>query len=577
MSTPFRNHPVPPSAPPAAPLAPPPIQPVRAVVHPLLPVMLTLVLAAILAGVALAWLFPARPDQAAPAVKFTDITDESGMRFTHRQGGEESPTTLGGGVTVFDYDGDGAPDIFLVNGAPWPWEESLEKRSGHGCALYRNDGRGHFTDVTAAAGLNTELQGMAAVAGDYDGDGRPDLFITCVGSNHLFRNLGQGHFEDMTEEAGVGGEDNTWSIGAAWIDADADSRPDLVVLHYARWLQEVGLAQAFSIADVGRSYGAPTGFLSAFPSVYRNRGDGAFELLPDSAGLRAIDSETGRPVAQPLAVVPVDHNGDGRLDLLVTYHNHAATLYLAQPGGGFVPQSLPAELRSEGTTVSIATSSLLTGRFAAEPRAPILLQFARAISANPDEPTIALNARLALATGDFDLDGQTETYSGQGVAEPRLNRFEGGRDFARMPALLWSDGRTWSAVPGTAPLTARGVATGDFDGDGDLDVVMAQNNGPAVLLRNDQRTGLPWLRLHLIATRSHPEAAGARVEVHTPRHVLTQTVAPVLGFMAQSEATLTFGLGDDARVQRIVIQWPSGQRQEMKPEAINRLIEVREP
>ena len=116
------------------------------------------------------------------------------------------------GVTVFDYDGDGAPDIFLVNGAPWPWEESLEKRSGHGCALYRNDGRGHFTDVTAAAGLNTELQGMAAVAGDYDGDGRPDLFITCVGSNHLFRNLGQGHFEDMTEEAGVGGEDNTWSI-----------------------------------------------------------------------------------------------------------------------------------------------------------------------------------------------------------------------------------------------------------------------------------------------------------------------------------------------------------------------------
>jgi len=133
-------------------------------------------------------------------------------------------------------------------------------------------------------------------------------------------------------------------------------------------------------------------------------------------------------------------------------------------------------------------------------------------------------------------------------------------------------GGNWSR-----PLVARGIAVADLDGDGDGDVIIAQNNRPALLLRNDQRSGRPWLRLRLVATRSHPEAGGARVEVHTPRRILTQTVAPAVSFMAQSESTLTFGLGEDARVRKVLIRWPSGQRQELRPEAINQTLVIREP
>lgn len=561
--------------------APPPVRPVpAAVVSPLLPVLLPLVLTAIALSVLFAWLFPPPAGAGAPAVRFTDVTADAGLRFLHQQGGAEAPTTLGGGVAVLDFNGDDRPDLFFTNGAPWPWEESLDKRLGRSSALFRNDGDGRFTNVTAAAGLNPEMQGMAAVAGDYDGDGLTDLFVTCVGPNHLFRNLGGGRFEDVTESAGIGGEENTWSTGAAWIDVDADGRLDLVVLHYARWPQEIGLGQAFAVAEMGRSYGAAAGFFSVHPTVYRNLGGGRFTPLAGSAGLRDIDPETGRPVANPLALTLLDVNGDRRLDLLITYHQHAPSLFLARGDGTFEKQAVAQAPRQEGAAASLASASALPF---AQPAgdAERLRTLLAAAGAPAGSPALALASHLGVVAADFALDGRTEVFAGQGLAEPGVNKFEAGRDFARPPQVYWPHAGAWLPLfdgPGAlTALTARGVVTADFDGDGDLDVVIAQNNGAPLLLRNDQRAGSPWLRLRLTATRSEPGAGGARVEVHTPRRVLAQTVAPALGFMAQSEAALTFGLGEDARVRKVVITWPSGQVQELRPGTLNRTLDVREP
>ncbi|HWA25215.1 MAG TPA: CRTAC1 family protein [Lacunisphaera sp.] len=567
----------------------PATRPVRSVVSPLLPVVLPLVVAAIVLSVVFAWLFPPDTAAGAPALRFTDVTAEAGLRFTHQQGGAESPTTLGGAVAVLDFNNDGAPDLFFVNGAPWPWEESLDKRLTRSNALFRNDGAGHFTDVTAAAGLNTEMQGMAATAGDFDNDGLPDLFVTCVGLNHLFRNVGHGRFEDVTESAGVGGEDNTWSTGAVWLDLDHDGRLDLIVLHYARWPREVGLAQAFVIADVGRSYGAAVGFVSSFPTVYRNLGDGRFEVVANSAGLRDIDAETGRPVAQPIALTPVNADGDAHLDLLVAYHAAPNALFLNQGDGTFRKAVRAPDRRQEGAAAGLAASASLP--FAQADGTDQRYQALRSAAGYfSDRALGGLAGKLGTVPVDFDLNGRVELFSDSGAIEPNINKFEEGRDFARPAKVLWSPNRRdlgsdWltpevrvdDRPDGLPSLVARGVAVADFDGDGDPDVVIAQNNGAPVLLRNDQRAGPPWLRLRLIATRGHPEAGGARVEVHTPRHVFTQTVAPALGFMSQSESTLTFGLGEDARVRRIVIQWPSGQMQELRPEALNQTLVVREP
>ncbi len=561
--------------------------PGRPTVPPLLPIVLPLVLAAIGLSVLFSWLFPApgslRP---APAARFTNVTKDWGIRFVHRSGLQDPPTTLGGAVVVFDYDRDGRPDLFFVNGSAWPWEEPAPSPAATG-ALYHNDGHGHFTDVTHAAGLDAVMQGMGAAAGDYDNDGYADLFLTGVGGNRLFHNERDGTFKEVTAAAGVGGDGQTWSTGATWIDVDGDGRLDLVVANYAHWPEEVDLSTAFSIALMGHSYGAPTGFVGMFPSVYRNLGHGRFALVPGSAGLRDVDPQTHLPVAKALAVVPLDANGDGRLDLVFTYHAAESALFLNQGDGTFRRWSVEAAQRIEGVSAGVASASAPPLVRSAETDAILSALEAAQGAGRPGrgDPYLHLDGKLGLALLDYDFAGRLDLMSGNGRAEPDLDKFEAGRAFAAAPELQWNRGRGWmaAALPAgeagawAAPAVARGVAVADLDGDGDDDVIIAQDNGPAIVLRNDQRSGLPWLRLALVATRSQPEAAGARVEVHTPGRVMIRTMAPAMGFMAQSESVLTFGLGEDARVQRIVIHWPSGQRQEIRTPAINRTLTIREP
>ena len=556
-------------------------------VPPLLAVLVPLVVAAAVLAVVFARLFPVEP--AVPLVRLIDATATAGLGFRHVPTGVGGAAALSGAVVVLDYDGDGDPDLFFVNGAPWPWGESLQKSPGRGGALFRNDGAGHFTDVSAAAGLNVALPGMAAAAGDYDNDGWPDLMITCLGPNHLFRNLGNGRFEDVSEAAGLSDDVSAWSSGVTWIDIDGDGWLDLVVLNYLRWSPEVGFSASLAVERGGRSYGAPAGFFSAPPVVYRNHGDGTFGRLADGAGLRQIDAETGRPVPWPLAVTPVDANGDALLDLLIAYQDAPPALFINE-GGTFAWRSGAGLNRGEMGSSGLAASSGLTVLGSrTEPRLAALL--AMSGPSGPGRQTgnatgaVDLSTKLGVALGDFDLDGREEIFAGGGRVKPSLDEGTDEADPGGAPQVFaWDGGRgmTGATVGGGADLTdlardARGVVVADFDGDGDLDVVLARNQAEPVFLRNSPRLSGPWLRVRLTATRSQPEAGGARVELHTTRGVLTRTVAPAMGFMAQSESTLTFGLGEGARANRLVVIWPSGQRQTVTPVPVNTLLELREP
>ncbi len=217
-----------------------------------------------------------RTPVALPSIPFTNITESAGINFVHVNGAEGEkllPETMGGGCAFFDFDNDGNQDLLLINSSSWPW--SKEPRAAK-MALYHNDGKGHFTDVTAGSGLDASFYGMGVAVGDYDNDGNVDVFITAVGGNHLFRNLGNGKFVDVTPKTAVGGSNNTWSSGAAFVDYDNDGKLDLFVCNYVAWSRENDLAQDFKLLGVGRAYGPPLAFAGTYPYLYHNNGDGTF-------------------------------------------------------------------------------------------------------------------------------------------------------------------------------------------------------------------------------------------------------------------------------------------------------------
>jgi hypothetical protein len=560
-------------------------------ISPLVPVLVPLAVAAIAIGVLFSRLFPFSSQVlAAPPARFTDVTQESGLDYTHDNGlqfGRETPTTLPGAVAFIDYDNDGHPDLFFVSGTSWPWNTSAAGPTPT-CALFHNDGKGHFTDVTRAAGLDVNLIGMGVAVGDYDGDGWPDVFVSGIGGNRLFHNQGNGTFVDVTESAGVRGDDHVWSTGAVWIDIFGDGKLDLVVCNYARWARETGLQDAFAAEVDGPSYTAPAGFVSVYPTVYRNLGNGKFVDISAKTGLNLIDRQTGFPRAHPLAVTAVDANGDGKLDLLFTYQSGPDMLFLNQGDGTFRQWIPRANERREGAAAGLVGAGALSFSRSgqAADRLGILRDAGLAMSADPDddESSCHLSKKLGVALLDYDLDGRIDIISGNGLAEPGLLHFEHERDFAAAPELLWNNGRGWVKARTSAGgdalggrMIARGVAVADVSGNGNLDIVIAQNGGPPRLLRNDQHSHNAWLRIDLVGTHCQRDAGGARVEVHTPRGVLVQTMEPAMGFMAQSEKTLTFGLGADDRVREVVVRWPSGVRQEVRPPGVNRLLVITEP
>src|SRR5579859_2811773 len=534
-----------------------------------------------------------------PLAKFTDITAPAGITFSHVNGayGDKLlPETMGGGVAFLDFDNDGHQDLLFINSCYWPGHVPAGKAPPT-MALYRNDGHGHFTDVTAGSGLDVSFYGMGVAVGDYDNDGLPDVFITAVGGNQLFHNEGGGKFREVTREAGVGGAPDGWSTSAAWIDYDNDGRLDLFVCNYIRWSPELDRAAPFELPNIGRAYGPPRNFEGVFPYLYHNDGRGHFTDVSAAAGIQVRNSATGHPVAKSLAVAPVDVDNDGWIDLVVAndtvqnflFHNEGASgksgfkeigarSGIAYDAYGLTRGAMgidSARFRSDDSL------GIAIGNFANEMNALYVAQrdsllFAdEAIKAGVGPASQNL-LKFGLFFFDYDLDGRLDVLTANGHLEPEINRVEGTQEYRQPAQLFWNRGAKsglgFVPVPPDKcgsdlfkPIVGRGSAFADIDGDGDLDVVLAQLAGPPLLLRNDQKLGHHWLRLKLIGTKSNRDAIGAWIKVRFAGHNLTRQVMPTRSYLSQSELPVTIGLGNADHVDSVEIRWPSGTTQKVSP------------
>jgi len=540
---------------------------------------------------------PAAAPPAAPApwtpIVFTDVTRAAGITFTHNSGAfgkKYLPETMGSGLALFDYDGDGHPDLFLVNGSDWP--EKHRRRVTQ--ALYRNRGDGTFEDVTQSAGLAVEMYGIGVAAADYDNDGHIDLFINGLGPDRLFRNRGDGTFEDVTQRAGV--SDPAFGSSATWIDYDHDGRLDLFVCNYVQWSPKDDI---FCTLDgVSKSYCTPESYRGATNRLFRNRGDGTFEDVTRAAGVYD-------PAGKSLGVVALDYDGDGWTDLAVANDTQPNFLYRNKRDGTFeeVGKIAGVAFSEEGKARGAmgidaadydgsGRESLVIGNFANEMLALYHnegrgLFIDDAATAGIGQPSL-----LTLAFGcfffDFDLDGLPDIFVANGHVENDINRVQPSVTYAEPPHLFRGiGGGRFEQIEGRTgpdlqrPIVGRGAAYADIDGDGDLDIAVSTNNGRAILLRNDGGNANGWLRLRLVGSRSNRDAVGALVRVKAGDIVASRTVRSAASYASQSEMVLTFGLGPlkDGRypVADVQVNWPDGATQTLRGLEAGRTHTIEEP
>jgi hypothetical protein len=525
----------------------------------------------------------------AAGFRLVDVTSHAGIQFHHNSGAYGKkllPETLGSGCAFLDYDRDGWQDILLVNGMDWPGH----KRSKSTLHLYRNNRNGTFTDVTRAAGLDIELYGMGVAVGDYNNDGFPDIFITCVGQSRLFQNTGKGTFVDVTRSTGLAGR-QAFSTSALWFDFDRDGRLDLFVCNYVKWSPEHDVF--CSLDGTTKSYCTPEAYHGETCWLFHNRGDGTFEDVTASSGIFDASSKS-------LGVAHFDYDRDGWPDLLVANDTQPNKLYRNLHDGTF---------RDTGIEAGIA--------FSAEGKARAGMGVDVADIDNSGAPSIAITnfdnemvglyrpaerntfidaaiesgigpaSRNSLGFGcvffDANLDGRIDVAVVNGHIDDTVRNIRHGVKYAQSPQLFLNDGRgkfhDVASEVGTdfaAPRVGRGLAYGDFDRDGDLDLLVTTNNGPAYLFRNDQLTGNRSIRFRLVGTKSNRDAIGAMVRVFHDGTSQSQMVKSGSSYLSQSELPVTFGVGRRDRIERIVIDWPSGNTEEHKNLATGRSYECTE-
>src|SRR5213595_1814322 len=508
-------------------------------------------------------------------VQLRDVTQKAGLRFVHNSGAfgkKFLPETMGPGVAFIDYDNDGWPDIFLVNGTDWPGHAG--KRSTP--KLYHNNHDGTFTDVTHKAGLDVEMFGLGVAVGDYDNDGYDDLFVTAYGQSHLFHNNGNGTFTDVTQKAGLQGA-HEFSTSAAWVDYDKDGHLDLVVGNYVQWTPETDLY--CTLDGKAKSYCTPESYKGTSVRLWHNRGNGTFEDVTQKAGLADSTSKT-------LGIAVLDFDNDGWPDLLFSNDTQPNKLYRNNGNGNFTEKAVVAGIAFSEDGVARAGmgvdaadydhsgfQSLLITNFSNQMLSLYHNEGKGLFVDAAPRSEIGRASLLTLGFGcfflDYALDGWPDVLVANRHIDADIQRVQANVKYAMPPHLFRNIGKgrfeevTKSRGPAfAASRVGRGAAYADINNDGRLDLLLSTNGGPVYLFRNEAQGAAAAnrsLRIKLIGAKSNRDGIGAVVKLTAGGDTQTEMLRSGSSYPSASELALTFGLGQRDKADSIEIRWPSGQ------------------
>jgi len=525
-------------------------------------------------------------------VQLRDVTQKAGLRFVHNSGAfgkKFLPETMGPGVAFIDYDNDGWPDIFLVNGMDWPGHAKKHTTP----KLYHNNHDGTFTDVTHKAGLDVEMFGMGVAVGDYDNHGYDDLFVTAYGQNHLFHNNGNGTFTDVTQKAGLLGPQE-FSTSAAWVDYDKDGHLDLVVGNYVQWTPETDLY--CTLDGKSKSYCTPESYKGTSVRLWHNRGNGTFEDLTQKAGL-------GDPTSKTLGVAVLDFDDDGWPDLLFSNDTQPNKLYRNNGNGTFTEKAVVAGIAFSEDGVARAGMgvdaadydhsgfpSLLITNFANQMLSLYHNEGKGLFVDEAPRSEIGRASLLTLGFGcfffDYDLDGWPDVLVANGHIDADVQRVQANVKYAMPPHLFRNVGKgKFAEVTNSvgqafaSPRVGRGAAYADFNNDGRLDLLLSTNGGPVYLFRNEAQGAAPpnhSLRIKLTGTKSNRDGIGATVRVTSGGETQTQMLRSGSSYLSASELVLTFGLSHNEKADAVEIRWPSGEVQRLSNARAGQTVTVTE-